>query len=390
MAGQSLSGLRQGIAQTDHLMVADIDGLALLLRHAGPQSQTLRRRMLPRLAYRARLWQGVHDRGEAYVFAGLPLLPDDVRRMHPHFPARVVVHSIPELSLNDGEVLDVTSLPKDWDVGDREEIYVLLNIDRLSLKGTGEVRVSGNTFCLIVQRLHCDGGRIALQPTPHPVDRGQIGGFDGARGADGLCGSDGGSGRSVQALPSVLGPIVTDVPDPADRLGGDGTAGQPGRDGARGRPGGMCKSAEILIRRWADGAGPLRIDARAGDGGHGGAGGAGGNGGRGGPAGRGLQTSDPPIADGDPGRGGPGARGGDGGAAGHSGIGSHIFVECPNPNLIESTVRPGRPGRPGVAGAGGRGGTSDTPDHHGRNGPPGQLGRPGRTRPGPEIFITGT
>ncbi|WP_120632678.1 hypothetical protein [Ruegeria sp. EL01] len=386
-AGQNLRALAEGRAQIDYLYVPDVESLAALLRHAGPETQALRRRMMPRLAYRSRLWQGVHDRGEAYCFAACPVETRDLTRMQPHFPAAMVVYSIPKLVLRAGESFDRTSCPEDWDLGDREEIYVLCNIGQLEIEAGAEIRVNGNVLSLVVQNLGCGGGRISLGPTLTPVDRGPMGGFDGARGADGLAGADGKAGQSVCVASSVLGPVPRSIPASEDRDGQSGGDGRPGGAGTRGRPGGMCKSAEILVRDWTDRGGSLEIDARAGDGGCGGDGGRGGDGGTGGTPGRGHLFLTPPLADGTPGKGGRGGRGGDGGPAGHAGLGSHIFVETPKPNDVHVTALDGRPGNPGVGGRGGNGGASGATGPSSASGANGRRGRPGRTRPGPNVFV---
>lgn len=389
LAGQDLGALALGRAQKDHLLVPDFESHARLLRHAGTKTRALRQLMLPRLSYRARLWQGVHDRGEAACFAAGPLAEDDARKMRPHFPAPLVVHSIPKLRLRAGDMLDLTSLPEEWELGDREEIYVLCNIDRLEIDPGAEIRVAGNPLSLVVQEFVCHGGRIEIGPTPNPVDRGPMGGFDGANGANGMPGADGEAGQPIHAQPSVLGPIPLHIPAAEVRDGTRGSDGTAGTDGARGRPGGLCKTAEILIRRWS-GGGLLEVTARAGDGGDGGAGGSGGDGGAGGAPGAGHPHLTPPIADGAPGRGAAGGRGGNGGAAGHAGLGSHVFVETPRPDRVTVSVHPGLPGRPGAAGRGGRGGApglQDQPDLGGATGADGRAGREGRMRPGPEIFV---
>ena len=405
-AGQNAAALARGQAQVSYLWVPDLECLTRLLRHASPTTQALRREMLPKHAYRSRLWQGVHDRGEAHVFGAAPVAPEDRERMAPHFPAPCVVHSIPRLRLGPGESLDLSSLPEHWNLGDREEIYVLASIGTLHLTGGARIDIAGNPLALVIQHLHCEGGpgeggRIAIEPTGRPVDRGSMGGFNGQPGASGGAGANGSDGQSVQSRPSVFGAQASAIPSASARDGGPGAKGRDGENGARGRPGGLCKTAEVLIRR-STGTGNLTISARAGDGGQGGRGGDGGAGGNGGAGGAGHAGMQPPIANGAAGKGGDGGRGGNGGAAGHAGLGSHVFVETPAPRFVTTSAIPGRPGLPGSGGVGGIGGQAgwsgpQGPNHpapasnrNGLDGNGGRRGRAGRQRPGPEIFLIDT
>ncbi|MFK0278725.1 hypothetical protein ACIQUG_34050 [Ensifer sp. NPDC090286] len=374
------------------------------MSHAGEKARRRRLRSFGDFGGRTRLWQGVHDRGEAYIFAGRALDPHDVERMREHFPARLKVVSARSIELSEGAVFDVSATADDWDVGTREELYTVLNVESLTLAASARLVVRGNVFSMVVQRLNVLAGEagtqeyhIGILPTPHPVDSLLSGPLDGPSGSNGSDGQPGCDGRSLNVRASVFGPAAAD-PVPVDEChGSDGGHGSNGQDGRRGRTGGMLKTAEITIRSFAEASHRLSIFCQAGQGGSGGRGGNGGNGGRGGHAGRdGASLNDSHV--GHAGAGGNGGDGGRGGNGGNGGISSNVFISCPpaQAHLIEARSADslgGRGGEGGVEGQGGPAGTAMAENIIARPGDPGRPGTAGlvgRRRPKARIHINET
>ncbi|MBK5571829.1 hypothetical protein [Ensifer sp. SSB1] len=403
-AGHDMSELEAGHLATAYLRVGDIHSLRWWMSHAAETARAKRLQSFDHFGGRARLWQGVHDRGEAYIFAGEPLEERDVERMGEHFPARLKVVSARNIELAAAAVLDVSATAEDWEVGTREELYTLFNVGTLTIGPGARVIVRGNVFSMVVQHLDVresgareigqDNHHIGILPTPHPVDSRLSGPLDGPSGSAGSDGQPGRDGKSLQFRASVFGPAAANTVAIIDRDGNGGANGLDGQTGRRGRTGGMCKTAEISIRSFAASSRPLTIFCQAGQGGRGGAGGKGGDGGQGGNAGRGgASFHDSQF--GNAGAGGNGGNGGRGGNGGNGGISSNVFISCP-PNrahLIAIKAVDSQGGFPGQGGAGGRGGmpgngmTATATAAPGTPGRPGASGLAGRSRPKARIHI---
>ncbi|NUB45501.1 hypothetical protein GEU84_013970 [Fertoebacter nigrum] len=379
-SGHDLHSLDRGEARSALLRVPDFDTLKVLLVRADPADRPARRAAFAGLQARRRLWQGVHDRGEAAIFADAPLRPEDRRAMAPHFPAYVKSVSIPLLQLAAGEVFAPATRADDWDTGEREELYLVVNILRAELAPGARIALAGNVASLLIGDLCVTGtgaAHIAVLPTPHPVDTGIQGALDGPAGAAGWQGSAGRQGQDCRVRPGLFGPQALDLPPLALRDGGDGGPGGDGGAGRRGRTGGASKTTEITIGRFLPGSGPLHVCVSAGRGGDGGAGGAGGPGGVAGVGGRGAPGLTPPESGGQDGQPGRPGRGGAGGNGGRGGIGSPVFVSLPaaQSHLLTTSALPSPGGRGGAGGPGA---------------PPGPDGLAGRGRPPAPVFINGT
>lgn len=401
-AGHDISELEAGNIATTWLRVSDIHTLRSWMSHADETARRKRLQSFDSFGGRARLWQGVHDRGEAYIFAGRPLDVRDVERMADHFPARLKVVSARSIELAAGAVFDISARAEDWDVGTREELYTLLNIGSLTLGPGARVVVRGNVFSMVVQRLNVlaslpgeigvGSHYVGIFPTPHPVDSRMSGPLDGPSGTNGSEGQRGRDGHSLNLRASIFGPATAGT-IPADECSGsDGGSGTNGGDGRRGRTGGMCKSTEITIRSFADASHRLTVFCQAGQGGRGGAGGKGGDGGRGGNAGRGgASFHDSQF--GTAGAGGNGGNGGRGGNGGNGGISSNVFISCPphQAHLVEVKAVESQGGMAGRGGAGGHGGmpgkNATAEAAPGIRGQSGTAGLAGRSRSKAPIYI---
>lgn len=342
---------------------------------------------------RSRLRLGMHDRGEAYVFADAPLAEEDLAGHARHLPGHLTTIRFRQLELEPGQVLDVTTPPGAWPGLDpREELYVLLVVDRLTAAPGCALRVRGNVAVLDIGELEADGDfTILVRGTDHAPfsavrTRAALHGRDGD---DGVRGAD---GRAARVAAGAFGPVVLEAGAPHGQDGADGDGGEPGTAGENG---GMAMLADIRIGELVSSPpAVLHIDGKGGPGHPGGAGGAGGAGGDGGD---GIEshpgTGEPP---GRQGLGGAGGGGGRGGAGGNGGLSSHIFVTLPGRqhHSVRLTSRPSTGGTGGGGGPGGAGG------RHGRGvrgqhtdgddaeaGPRGQDGRPGCDRDGPPMTL---
>lgn len=323
---------------------------------------------------RQRLGQGIHDRGEAHLFADRDVLPADLPGIARHLPMRVRAVSAVRCVVAAGTELDLSIRAAALGLSDDEELYCVANFGTLVLEPGARLVVRGNVFSLVCQRLITRGadGAIAILPTPFAFGR-RRGPLDGRPGRPGTPGTP---GRDVPPPPvasSVLGPLVQH--SPAESRGGDGGPGGAGKAGEAGRNGGACKLAELTLRQLE--GHPLTVysePGRGGDGGDGGAGGDGGPGGRGVPSHR---TLDGPVPQGPRGRDGEGGDGGRGGTGGSSGLSSNIYLVV-REDQRDRVVRVSRPGVPGTGGAAGPAGVG---------GVQGRPGRPGRARGAPTMFL---
>ncbi len=408
--GHDQDALMRGETVVANFTAPDIDALTALFIRADAETKKRRKKLLTPSGGRERLWQGVHDRGEAYGYSGLPLSPEDKAKVEKHFPAHVKTVSLLRADLGPGEVLDLTTSPEEWDVGDREDLYLIVNIQDCILREGARLIVEGNILSLAIQRLTImrtqngnaspapDDYNLGVLPTPFPVDMSIGGPLDGPSGEDGVRGVDGKNGASCKAMNSILGSIVQSAPPIEERHGADGENGASGARGRRGRTGGMCKFAEITIREFQTGSAPLYVFTQAGRGGDGGKGGNGGRGGKGGDGGKGVPGQEDQHPYGRAGNGGDGGDGGKGGCGGNGGISSSIFINCPQDQehliricALNSLGGPG--GQGGRSGAAGEAGAlSPQADKNlkgaaGRTGAQGEAGINGKSRPPAKVFI---
>lgn len=404
------------------------------LSNASPAERRARQAVFfhPAIAVRGRLGQGVHDRCEAYVFAGGTVDSADRARLAIHlpFPARQL--SVLSRLVAAGEVWDLTVDHRLLGIDDREDLFNVVNVGELVIEPGGRVIVRGNLLVLSCQHLRhpapardaggCQHLRHPASPgaardyqlgvlsTPHSVDR-RSGPLHGRAGAPGAHGTPGTAGFRPAGVPTMIGFALSEPP--GDQLNGTGgTGGARGGDGEAGRTGGAAKTAEITIGRLT---GPLTLVAAGGRGGNGGDGGDGGVGGDGGDAAPGFRTTAGPVRPGRPGCGGRGGDGANGGHGGSGGISSNVFVTLPDPMLGQLRVAAcpapgGAGGAGGRAGRGGKGGKNASdpamaatsadgaiPDAAGPNdagpagvaGAPGKPGRDGVQRPAPQVFVNG-
>jgi len=413
-AGHSEQRLRAGDILCSYMTISSIDAARDLMSTATEAQRAARREVYfnEALIARQRLGQGVHDRGEAVAMTGAELSESDWAGVKNHLPLHVKVISVLDKTLECDEEWDVSVRGDIWDLDYMEELYVLVNVGHLRMAPGSSLVVRGNVFSLICQCITptqnnmdhrkvpaMEIPRISILPTPFAVDfRGPDLPHNGLPGKAGTHGEAGRHGEKVLVTSSVFGRIAIE-----DHRGlrMDGTNGQPGNNGGngqRGRNGGMCKTAEITVRRLE---GRLAVFAQGGDGGRGGDGGAGGDGGRGGEGSDGSRAIGGLIAGGHGGDGGNGGNGGRGGRGGNSGLSSNIFVTIPahQEDLIEGTSLPGNPGAggrsgkgglAGVQGKGGKGPGEAFNGSDGKDGKPGSngtSGHTGRQRAAANIFL---
>ena len=88
----------------------------------------------PGIAVRKRLGQGLHDRGEASVFAGGALSEDDRPALAEHLPLHAKAISFVEKVIPAGQTWDVSVRGEHWGLDDMEELYVFLNVGTLVIE----------------------------------------------------------------------------------------------------------------------------------------------------------------------------------------------------------------------------------------------------------------
>ncbi|MBD9628006.1 hypothetical protein IB279_34195 [Ensifer sp. ENS06] len=389
---------RPSVPFTSRLRVPDVEGLRKHLCHATEAARKARLPAIGGLSSRKRLWQGVHDRGEAYIFAGASLTQSDHELMAEHFPARLKAVSIANLTLEAGEVFDLSTHPDEWAVGHREELYLLVNIGRCLIGKGAKLVVRGNVASILMQSLMLvddsdDSPHIEILGTPFPVDSCMTGPLDGGDGFPGYLGLDGDAGPTSLLRHTMFGSFASHSLPLENCSGGDGRSGLTGGNGRKGRTGGMCKTAEITIRKFLDGSAMLHVHAEAGRGGNGGNGGDGGRGGSPGTPGLGFTKDDSLPRVGATGRPGDGGNGGNGGHGGNGGISSNVFITCPTEQvgLVRTSSRPSPGGKAGTGGQGGMPGQRDPSSgatevdaKPGRNG---VHGIDGRSRPPARLYV---
>ncbi|HYP07896.1 MAG TPA: hypothetical protein VER03_16815 [Bryobacteraceae bacterium] len=381
------------------ITAATLEQAKTLISRATPQQRADRQRNFfnPPIAARRRLGQGMHDRAESILFGDGAMEQADKALLPKRLPVHIKAVSIAERTVGPNETWDLSVRGHVWGVDDLEDLSVVVNVGTLRLEPGARVIVQGNVFSLLCQELISDGGEIAILPTPFSVDvgRGPIDGRCGTRGSDGERGAD---GRAVVLQSTLLGYLPLDDVQQHELHGQTGAAGSDGQRGTDGRNGGMCKLAEIVLRKLD---GRLTVFAQAGSGGRGGCGGAGGAGGDGGGGAAGSKAIAAPLLGGSGGTGGNGGAGGRGGHGGSGGLASNIYINVPaiDESKITCIALPSQPGTGGCGGKGGPGGAaglggpSPIPYAPGRQGTAGQQGSEGRkgmdgrSRPAPWIFI---
>lgn len=344
---------------------------------------------------RGRLRLGMHDRGEEYLLADGAIHETDLDGHRNHLPLHVGVICQPEIRIERGQTLDLTASHTWWpELDDREELYVVLDVDRLIVEPGARLQVRGNICVCNIGHLIAEApGRsgplgspqfeMAIRGTDHAAFsllRDEVA-QDGRKGPDGLDGRD---AREPKPEPSIFGPLPSS--DTLHEAATDGQDGTDGRDGTHGQNGGLAMVADIRIKQLTGfGRNGLRVFGQASPG-H--AGGAGGDGGKGGDGGSGRTHAA---------RGGAGGAGGNGGHGGHGGLAGNIFVElpCETRALVEACSLDSLGGAAGRGGLGGKAGRDGEVKGSGkpacvrtaRSGRNGREGRPGRSRPGPCIHL---
>jgi hypothetical protein len=380
-------------------------------RLLGPASEAVRRRRsqgfagnLPNGA-RTKLRLGMHDRGEEYVFAAGEYVDSDPEGRARHFPLHLTVVRRETLRIGAGEVLDLTASCEAWPgLNLREELYLLVKVDRLCVGPGSAIEVRGNIFTLDCGVVEFDGAasdppfEVRIRGTRHPAYSLYRPGpaEPGQAGVDGALGQDSQATR-LQATP--FGALLDVVSQAFD--GEPGCPGSAGGHGDNGQNGGMAMLADLRFGALKGfGRSGLLVSGQAGPGHLGEPGGRGGDGGAGGGGAGGLDGFAGFIRGGAGGRGGDGGAGGDGGRGGNGGLASHIFIEAPGSaaEIIGCESRRSLGGDGGAGGAGGRGGAggphgrchergSEAHAPAGAPGVHGAAGTPGRGRDGPQIHL---
>jgi hypothetical protein len=406
LLGHDEARLGAGCEDRIYFTSESVEELGKLLRNSSEQERGARRVSFFQPMHRARqrLGQGVHDRSEAYIFAGGELTEYDRQGIALHLPLHAQSIAVAEKVLGPGEVWDLSLRGDRWKCDDRDELYTSVSVGRLILHAGAQVIVRGNILSLLCQEYICLGEpaefQIGILPTPFSVDP-RSGPHNGVAGKHGSSANAGRHAETVRVVPRFLGFMLHGDPPAGDGAGGHGGDGEDGTDGADGRNGGMCSLAELTFRSVS---GPLAIFSQAGEGGSGGSAGDGGNGGGGGRGRDGYPLFTGLLLPGAGGTGGKGGKGGRGGHGGSGGVSSNIYVSVPAESASQVRCwslpsiggRPGEGGDGGVCGSGGAGGiarhfsTSVANGANGSNGEPGQRGRngkPGRSRPGAVFFV---
>lgn len=369
------------------------------------RSQVYFREMLD--GARTKLRLGMHDRGEEYVFAGGSIHEADGGGLRRHLPLHLKVIHLPSHHIPAGESWDVTHLHTDWDgVGFREELYVMVIIEHLTVEPGAAIEVHGNAMVLEVGMIEflkasnsTNAFEIRILPTRHYAysqHRRSLS-ASGARGRDGRSGD---SSKAAELVGTLFGPRL--VEGAGGRDGAPGEDGCNGYDGTAGMNGGMCMLADIRIGSLSGFLpGGLRIFAQAGAGQAGGDGGCGGNGGRGGGGAPGLDAIEGLIPGGFGGPGGNGGAGGNGGRGGNGGLASNIFIKVPA-QVVECLDMCSLESQGGLGGASGRGGRGGDGGRHGAfadtsegeisacpgaDGSDGKAGASGKARPAAKMHL---
>jgi hypothetical protein len=405
LLGHDETKLRNGEEEVRYILPESPQEVRRLFSVATPEQRMERQKTFytPGLAIRSRLGQGIHDRGEAFVFADEPIHESDQQGLSNHFPAHGKTLSVFKKTVSANETWDVTVSADVWGIDESEELYTTVNIGELILEPGARIVIRGNVFSLLCQKLVYKGTlsynqedyQIGILPTPFSLDM-RKGPENGAHGTHGLKGSNGKDGINYQAQSTIIGLQITDTVDPEKMNGTDGGNGHHGQPGGHGRNGGMSKIAEVTLRAVE---GQIRLFSRAGKGGDGGDGGNGGAGGNGGNGGKGYKLITGILPGGKAGSAGNGGHAGTGGNGANGGLSSNIYINVPAQYaaLIKATSLPSQPGKAGKAGVPGKAGQPGLPGkspgpiardlQHGAAGEPAKAGRKGKARHAPWVFL---
>jgi hypothetical protein len=398
LLGHDKNRLMQGEEIITYIRIPTITQAASILSRANFLQRAKRAEtFFDEIRGRARMGQGIHDRGEAVVFAyGQPLV-SDTHGLERHFPLRVKAISIKEKRIKAGECFDVSTRGSDWGIDHMEELYCIVNIHTLILEPGASIVVRGNVFSMVCQHIiklgsdEVDKYDIGILPTPYAFHSDGSGNMNGADGKNGQKGNDAAVVKDVETKVTFFGALYYGEQTKAvsGERGEDGEDGQKGEDG---KAGGATKLAEITIRDIDAKRGKLCIYAKAGDGGNGGHGGNGGDAGNGSNGQNGYQTLKEWINQGQGGDGGNGGNGGNGGHGGNGGIASNVYicVEKEQKDSVKIIAEKGFGGLPGKGGMGGRAGlpgNGNPSGKEGHNGANGITGRKGHNRMAPPVFL---
>lgn len=401
--GHNSSKLLMGEQETTYILMESAHEVRKYMSVASQEQRIRRQKSFynPGIKIRQRLGQGIHDRGEAFVFADEPIHPEDSQGLANHFPAHGKLLSIYRKKVEAGQTWDLTVSAEQWGIDPSEELYTAVNIGELILEPGAKVIIQGNVFSLVCQKLlsfnlHSSNPKhyqIGILPTPFSLDTRR--GFENGRsGTSGKHGKHGKSGIHPIVQNSLIGKYSTDPINPESLHGEDGEDGTAGEDGGDGRNGGMSKIAEITINKLM---GDLQIFSQAGKGGNGGDGGDGGNGGDGGDGADGVKLINGLVSGGKPGNGGKAGNGGNGGNAANGGLSSNIYINVPKDqeHHVSCNSLPSEPGIPGKAGKSGIPGIQGNPGEFHKDFlkqtvgqvKDGKGGRSGKSRLAPWIFL---
>ncbi len=150
LLGRSLAALENSQEVTSYSRIPDPQQFRKIMSRGTDLSRCRRgKTFFDAIGYRTRIGQGMHDRGEAYVFADADLCDADRRGLSNHFPVRLKSISVARKRLRAGQVWDVSTCGEDWGVDALEELYVLLNVGRLEVEPGAAILVQGNVFSFV-------------------------------------------------------------------------------------------------------------------------------------------------------------------------------------------------------------------------------------------------
>lgn len=405
-ANQEIDKLTNSETLINHFRIDTMEEAQKILSQATPRERQKRgETFLDGLEYRSRIPQGMHDRGEAFVYANHPKPEMDKAGQDNHFPIYVRMLSIPEKIVASGEIWDITVSPQEWQVHQLEEMYNIVNVGKLILEGDAQVVVHGNTLTFTCQKLIKRNSQnkpydIGILASPHGFGT-RSGEFDGKHGESGANGANGANGDTPQLVRNFLGVSLNNTFDAVTMQGKSGASGEHGEHGEMGLNGGACRFSELNFRS-LEIDNPLVVGVISGDGGNGGDGGHGGNGGNGGNGADSIHTTTGYVVPGAAGHGGDGGHGGRGGRGGHSGLCSNVYIGVPEhmENKVECYAKAGKPGHGGKGGKGGKGGLKGRSGANSDNQPPvettaldgtsgknGKDGRMGRQLPAAKVYV---
>lgn len=398
LLGHDIDRLMQGEEIVTYIRIPTITQAATILSRADFEQRAKRAEtFFDEIRGRARMGQGIHDRGEAVVFAyGQPLV-SDTHGLNRHFPIRVKAISAKTKRIKAGECLDVSTRGSDWGIDHMEELYCIVNIDTLVLEPGASLIVRGNVFSLVCQRIVKLGEDkageydIGILPTPYAFHSDGSYNMNGKDGENGKNGNDAAFVKDVETKATFFGALY--YGEQTEAVSGiSGEDGEDGQKGEDGKAGGATKLAEITIRDIDAKKGKLCIFAKTGDGGDGGNGGNGGDAGSGSNGQNGYQTLSKWIDQGQGGDGGNGGNGGNGGHGGNGGIASNVYISVnkEQENSVKIITKKGHGGNPGIGGDGGHGGcggNGNPSGKEGHDGKAGNLGHMGHNRMAPPVFL---